>query len=494
MHLPDNLMVSVSGFRGRVGDPLTPELMASLAAAFGGFLRSEGSGELVCLGRDSRTSGAMFADAARAGLLSVGCQVVDLGVVPTPTLLYTARQAGAAGALGVTASHNPAEWNALKFAGGDGLFLDGERMARFQSYVAQGEIPRAAWDELGTTSLDPTAIDRHVQAILDLPFIDVEGLRRRAFHVALDCVHGAGGRMVPRLLAELGCRVSGMGLDSDGRFPRDPEPTAANLEGLGDLVRDSGAELGFAVDPDVDRLSLVDGSGEAVGEDLTLALCAEVVLGREWARGPVVTNLSTSQVVEDVARAAGVPLLRAPVGEVNVARRMQVEGAVVGGEGNGGIILPQLHYTRDAPLGVALILQHLLESGRTLAEAVERWPRYRIVKEKAPFPRNRISDGYAALLSELAPAVGGDEYGAPEDGPGGVPKDGSHEARVDRPDGVRLDRTDGIRLEWPARREWLHVRPSGTEPVVRFIAEAPSEEQASGLVRRGREAMASSLS
>ncbi len=467
MDLPSNLMVSVSGFRGRVGDPLTPELLASLAAAFGGFLQSEGSGALVCLGRDSRTSGAMFADAVRAGLVSVGCRVVDLGVVPTPTLLLTARDSGAAGALGVTASHNPAEWNALKFAGGDGLFLDGERMARFQAYLARGQLPRAPWDRLGSTSLDATAIDRHVQAILDLPFIDVEGLRRRAFHVALDCVHGAGGRMVPRLLAELGCRVSGMGLESDGRFPRDPEPTAANLSGLGELVRSSGAEFGFAVDPDVDRLSLVDGGGEAVGEDLTLALCTEVVLGREWARGPVVTNLSTSQVVEDVARAAGVPCFRAPVGEVNVARRMQAEGAVVGGEGNGGIILPRLHFTRDAPLGVALILQHLMESGRSLAEAVDRWPRYRIVKEKAPFPRERIPEGYAALVAEL-----GD----------GKAEEGS---------GVQVDRTDGIRLSWPHRREWLHIRPSGTEPVVRFIAEAPDEDQAADLVRRGREILAS---
>ena len=465
VHLPEGLMVSVSGFRGRVGNPLTPELLASLAAGFGGFLQSEGSGSVVYLGRDSRTSGAMFADAARAGLVSVGCRVVDLGGVPTPTLLLSAREAGAAGALGVTASHNPAEWNALKFAGGDGLFLDGDRMARFQEYLAQEELPRAPWDRLGSTSIDSTAVDRHVQAILELPFVDVEALRRRSFHVALDCVHGAGGRMVPRLLAELGCRVSGMGLEADGRFPRDPEPTARNLAGLGELVRMSGAELGFAVDPDVDRLSLVNGAGEAVGEDLTLALCAEVVLGREWARGPVVTNLSTSQVVEDVARAAGVPCLRAPVGEVNVARRMQAEKAVVGGEGNGGIILPRLHFTRDAPLGVALILQHLMESGRTLAEAVDRWPRYTIVKEKAGFPRERLADGYAALLTELAPDV-------------------------DTSSGeVEVDRTDGVRLAWPRRREWLHVRPSGTEPVVRFIAEASTAEAATDLVARGRDVM-----
>jgi phosphomannomutase len=453
-------MVSVSGFRGRVGDPLTPELVAALAAAFGAFLRSEGSGDTVHLGRDSRTSGAMFADAARAGLRSVGCGVVDLGVVATPTLLLAAEEAGSAGALGVTASHNPAEWNALKFAGGDGLFLDASRMSRFQAFLASTEPARAPWDGLGGARSDDEATARHLDRILGLPHVDVEGLRGRGFHVAVDCVHGAGGVVIPRLLEHLGCRVSGIGLDPDGRFPRDPEPTAANLGALAETVRSSGAELGFAVDPDVDRLSLVDGRGEPVGEDLTLALCADVVLGRET--GPVVTNLSTSQVVEDVARAHGVPCFRAPVGEVNVARRMEAEGAVVGGEGNGGIILPALHLTRDAPLGVALILQHLLERGEALEEAVSRWPSYRIVKEKATFPREEISRAYRDLERTLGAGEGSD--GAP----------------------AEVDTSDGLRLAWPGRREWLHVRPSGTEPVVRFIAEAPDLSRARALVTEAR--------
>ncbi len=452
---PPDLMVSVSGFRGRVGAPLTPELLTTLAAGFGAFLRREGAGDTVYLGRDSRTSGAMFAQAARAGLVSVGCRVVDVGIVPTPTLLLAAEEAGASGTLGVTASHNPAEWNALKFAGGDGVFLDAERMGRFQRFLTTEEIPRASWDALGSVEEDGGAIERHLVRILALPFLEVEAIRARRFHVALDCVNGAGGLMVPALLERLGCRVTAMGTTPDGRFPRDPEPTAANLAGLGSLVRESGAEVGFAVDPDVDRLSLVDEHGEPMGEDLTLALTAAAVLRRK--KGPVVTNLSTSRVVEDVAAAAGVPCFRAPVGEINVARRMEAEGAVIGGEGNGGVILPDLHLTRDAPVGIALLLQHLLEEGSLLRGAADRWPRYAIVKEKADFPRERVPEGYLRLKRELE---------APE-----------------------CDTSDGLRLAWPEAREWLHVRPSGTEPVVRFIAESPSEAGARALVERARRVM-----
>lgn len=451
--LPDDLMVSVSGFRGKVGSCLTPELIVSLAAAFGAFLREEGSGYTVQVGRDSRTSGKMFADAAAVGLVSVGCEVVDLGVVPTPTLLLAAEEAGSAGALGVTASHNPAEWNALKFAGGDGVFLDSERMARFQAFVRDRTPTRAPWDELGSVREDGEAIRRHIDRILELPFLEVDRIRERAFHVAIDCVHGAGGRMVPQLLEALGCRVSGIGMTPDGWFPRDPEPTAANLADLGGLVRETGAELGLAVDPDVDRLSLVDEAGRPLGEDLTLALCAATVLRRR--KGSVVTNLSTSRVVEDVASAFGVPLVRAPVGEINVARRMEREDAVIGGEGNGGVILPELHLTRDAPLGCALVLQHLLDEGSTLRAAADRWPAYAIVKEKSTFPRERVAEGYVALTEGLPGAV--------------------------------TDREDGLRLDWADRREWLHVRPSGTEPIVRLIAEGPDEDRAAALVARAAE-------
>jgi phosphomannomutase len=451
IRLPEGLMVSVSGVRGRVGDPLTPELLCGIAAAFGAHMVERGDGgRMICLGRDSRVSGPMFARAVTAGLQSVGCPVIDLGVVPTPTLLLAVRHHGAVGAIGVTASHNPAEWNALKLVSGEGIFLDTDASAAFRSYLASEDPPRAAWDGLGSVTDDPDAWARHLERILSLPCVDADSIRARNMKVAVDCVHGAGGPVVTELLERLGCSLVGMGMEPDGRFPRDPEPTAANLAGLGALVRESGADIGLAIDPDADRLSLVDEKGRPMGEDLTLALAAATVLRR--TPGPVVTNLSTSQVVEDVAAAFGAPLHRAPVGEVNVARRMQAVGAVVGGEGNGGVILPALNHTRDAPLACALILQHLADEGLTHSEEAARWPSYEIVKEKVSFPLEALGAGYRALESDL---------GA--------------EAK---------DESDGLRLAWPGRKAWLHVRPSGTEPVVRLIAEASDGAGARALVAR----------
>jgi len=443
-------MVSVSGVRGRVGAPLTPELIAGLAAAFGAFMRGERGRGPVYVGRDSRTSGPMFLRAVVAGLQSVGVAVIDLGMVPTPTLLLAVRRSDAVGGIGITASHNPAEWNALKLVSGEGVFLDSELSARFRTFLSEQDPERAEWDAISSVTEDPEAWPRHLEAILALPHLDVPALRARKIKVAIDCVHGAGGPVMVDLLEALGCSVEGIGMQPDGLFPRDPEPTAANLADLGELVRDSGAEIGLAVDPDVDRLALVDETGKALGEDLTLALAAATVLRR--TPGPVVTNLSTSQVVEDVARAYGVPLLRAPVGEVNVARRMQAEDAVVGGEGNGGVILPALHDTRDAPLAAGLILQHIVDEGVSASAAAARWPRYAIVKVKVSFPRDALESAFAALEQDLDAEV--------------------------------VDRKDGLRLAWPARGVWLHVRASGTEPVVRLIAEAGEEEAAHALIDR----------
>jgi len=450
---PLDLMVSVSGFRGRVGQPITPELVSFLAAGFGTFLGKTGAGGPILLGRDSRTSGAMLARSATAGLQSVGCDVVDLGVVPTPTLLLAVEDAGAAGGIGVTASHNPGEWNALKFATGEGTFLDARAMEAFQNLLLGEDPARASWLDIGSVRLDSGAVERHLERILTLSFLDLPALKDRAFRVALDCVHGAGGVVMPQLLGALGCEVVGIGIEPHGRFSRDPEPTAENLAELGQLVRETGADLGMAVDPDVDRLALVDGLGTPLGEDLTLALASAVALRRKT--GVVVTNLSTSQVVEDVARRYGGSVVRSPVGEIHVARRMQEENAVVGGEGNGGVILPDLHFTRDAPVGAALILQHLLDEGCGLREAASRWPGYVIRKRKVSFSREALGGAYEALESDLSP---------PE-----------------------ADRADGLRLAWRKERAWLHVRPSGTEPVVRLIAEAPSGKKADALLARAEE-------
>lgn len=456
--IPRDLMVSVSGVRGRVGEALTPEVVSRFAAAYGAWLRAEeGRPVRVVLGRDSRTSGPMLARAAAAGLMSVGADVVGIGIAPTPTTLYAIRGENADGAVVVTASHNPVEWNALKLASGEGMFLDAEQAPRMRTFLEDDALPRAGWDALGTFTQADGAIDRHIDAVLALPFVDVEALRARRFRVALDCVRGAGGRILPALLERLGCDVRGIHLESDGRFPREPEPVAANLGELGAVVRESGADFGMATDPDADRLSLVDEHGQPIGEDYTLAIAASLVLRR--ASGPLVTNLSTSALLEDVATDAGVPLLRAPVGEIHVARRMQAEAAPIGGEGNGGVILPALHSTRDAMVAAALTLQALLESDASLSEIVGAWPKYAIVKDKVA----RGDRDLVAIYDALADAL---------EAPG-------------------EDRQDGLRLAWPERRSWVHLRPSGTEPILRIIAEAPAETEARALVERVRGALSS---
>jgi phosphomannomutase len=448
------LMVSVSGVRGRVGDGLTPEVIGHFAAAFGAYARRRGPGRTVVVGRDSRVSGPMFQHAVVAALQSVGCDVVEVGIAPTPTVQLVVEDLQAAGGLAITASHNPIEWNALKFIGPSGMFLDADEAAEMRALL-DGEIPRATWDELGGSSRDDGAVDRHLERILSIPFIDVETIRARNFTVALDCVRGAGGMIFPRLLEALGCDVAAINLETDGRFPREPEPVAENLQELEALVRSSGAVVGLATDPDADRLSLVDETGRAIGEDYTLALASTLVLRHR--PGPVVTNLSTSSLLDDVAERAGQPLVRAPVGEINVARRMQTENATIGGEGNGGVILPDVHLTRDAPVAAALILQLLAESDDSLSSLAAGIGRYEIVKEKVDRPGQPLDEVYASLAQTL---------GAPE-----------------------VDRQDGLRLAWPAERRWAHLRPSGTEPIVRVIAEAPTREEAQRLVDELRGAL-----
>ena len=447
----EGLMVSVSGVRGRVGAGLTPEVIARFAAGFGAWARKRsGSGAAaIVVGRDSRVSGPLFHRVVLSALQSVGCNVIDVGMAPTPTIQLGVEHHHAAGGLAITASHNPIEWNALKFIGPSGLFLDSTESTEMRAIV-DGEIPRVAWNNLGEVDFDPGAIVRHQDMILALPFLDVDGIRRRGFHVALDCVRGAGGAIMPRLLERLGCRVSAINVETDGRFPRPPEPVPENLAELEKLVRSSGADVGFAVDPDVDRLALVSDEGRAIGEDYTLALAAKVVL--RYREGPVVTNLSTSRILEDIAREQNRPVIRAPVGEVNVATRMRSEKAAIGGEGNGGVILPELHLGRDAPVGAALILQLLHEESASLSAIVGRYPRYFIVKDKLDRPAAPLDSVYESLRAVFPDAD--------------------------------ADTQDGLRLSWADR--WVHIRPSGTEPIVRVIAEAPSEAEAWELIKRSR--------
>jgi phosphomannomutase len=471
--MSQTLMVGVSGVRGLVGKDLTPELVAHYAAAFGAWARGDRKKAAVVLGRDARTSGPMYSLAATAGLLSVGCEVIDIGLVSTPGAQLAVEHHHAAGGIVLTASHNPIEWNALKFIGPDGVFLDAAAGAGMRVLLEDGRLTRAGYDGLGSIRQDDGANARHLAQVLALPVVPVAKIRRRKFHVALDTVRGAGGAFMPELLKRLGCRVTAINLPTDGRFPRPPEPTPNHLGALSRLVRKSKADVGIAVDPDVDRLAIVDETGRPIGEDYTLAFAVRAVLGagrsggraagkhsssaRPPVRPTVVVNLSTSLVVDDAAREYGADVVRVAVGEVNVARAMLERRAVIGGEGNGGVILPSLHAGRDAPLAAALVLALLARDGRTVSEIVETAPRYEIVKDKIPRGA-ALGAVYSALKQRFADAT--------------------------------TDEQDGLRLAWPDR--WLHVRPSNTEPIIRLIAEAPTRALAIALVEEGRRACAAS--
>jgi phosphomannomutase len=444
------LMVSVSGIRGRVGEALTPEVVARYAAAFGAWSIARGKSRQIVVGRDSRVSGPMFHRIVVGTLQLVGCDVIDIGLTTTPGCQLAVEYHHAAGGLMLSASHNPIEWNALKFIGSSGLFLEASEGAAMRALVEQG-TPHATWDRIGSVVADGDVARRHLEAVLGIPYLDADRIRARKFKVALDCVRGAGATIMPMLLEQLGCEVVSINMEPDGRFPREPEPVPENLKELERLVKESGSDIGFAVDPDVDRLAVVADGGRAIGEDYTLALAARLVLRHR--RGPLVTNLSTSLVVEDAAREAGVEAVRAPVGEVNVAVRMRELNAPIGGEGNGGVILPEVHLGRDAPIGAALLLQLLVEEGRPLSTIVASLPRYVIVKDKLPRPNASLDAVYGALRTAFPDAS--------------------------------ADTQDGLRLAWSDR--WVHIRPSGTEPIVRVIAEAPDEAEARELVRRSRE-------
>jgi len=325
--------------------------------------------------------------------------------------------------------------------------------------AAGDSLPRANYNAIGGVEADSDAISRHLAAVLALRGIDVRAIRKRRFRVALDTVRGAGGAVMPELLERLGCRVTAINLETDGLFPRPPEPVPENLKALSALVRRTKADVGIAVDPDVDRLAIVDERGQAIGEDYTLAFAVRAVLGkRGTGHGKrVVCNLSTSLVVEDAAREFGATVVRAPVGEAHVARKIIELKAVIGGEGNGGVMYPALHVGRDAPVAGALLLGLLARERATVSELVGRAPRYTIVKAKAPRGA-RLEQVYDGLRKRFGDAT--------------------------------VDTQDGLRLAWPDR--WLHVRPSGTEPIIRLIAEAPTSADAQRLIEEGRQSCAGS--
>jgi phosphomannomutase len=439
------LMVGVSGVRGLVGDSLSPALALEFAQAFGTLLE----GGRVVLARDTRPSGEMYAAAAAAGLLSAGCPVTQLGVAMTPTVGRTILAEGYAGGIIITASHNPLAWNGLKFLDHMGLAPDPGSAQRIADIRAQG-TPRQITAGFEPVHSDPDAGRRHVEAVRAALEIDLSPLRGR--RVVLDSINGAGCADTPHLLAALGCEVVHINSEPTGQFAHPPEPLEENLTQLCTAVRAAHAIAGFAQDPDADRLAIVDEHGTYVGEEYTLALAVESVLARR--PGPVAANLSTSRMVDDIARRYGVRVLRTPVGEAHVARAVVSGRCVVGGEGNGGVIDPRICLVRDSLSAMTLVLQLMVATGRTLSELVAGLPRYALVKQKAACPRDRIERAVASVNGAFAD--------------------------------LRPNAVDGVRVDFP--EGWVHLRASNTEPIVRIIAEAADRKAVEALVQRVRAA------
>ncbi len=445
------LKISISGVRGVIGQSLTPTLLTRFAQAFG---THTGSGTIV-VGRDPRTSGEMVKHAVIAGILSSGGRVVDIGVCPVPTVQLQVRRRKANGGIAITASHNPAEWNALKFIGSDGLFLDGGQARELLDIYHQGEYTKVGSEEIRTVEEVAGAGDAHIKAVIDA--LGPLPSARKRLKVVLDSCNGAGSIVGPKLLEALGAEVIPINVTPDGSFPRPAEPLPENLGDLCDAVKKHAADIGFAQDMDADRLAIVNEQGIPIGEDYTLVLAALYVLGRE--PGPVVANLSTTSALEDVARKFECPLFRTKIGEVNVTDKMQQQHAVIGGEGNGGVIYPRINFARDSLVGMALVLHLLAESGKTVSQLLDQFPRYTVVKEKMVCPSEKIP----AVLRMLR-----QEYGE-----------------------FPLDTRDGVKVTLP--QGWFLVRGSNTEPIIRIVAESRSESQAREIVTRIYDRVASCI-
>jgi phosphomannomutase len=438
------LIVSVSGIRGIVGGELTPEIALRYAAAFGSSL---GRGKFA-VGRDSRPSGDALRSGVVAGLAGVGCSVDDFGILPTPTFGLLVRERGCAGGLQITASHNPSPYNGLKLFGPDGAVLTASDGAKIQSCFHDNAINWVDWSQCGTTTEATTAWSRHAERVCEL--IDVAAIRKADFRVVLDANGGAGGPLGQLMLRTFGCETYPIACEPDGNFRHEPEPLPAHLGTIEEAVRRHPGSIGAVLDPDADRLVLIDESGHCLSEELTLALAVQQRLTLQ--KGPVVINLSTSRTTEDIAKTAGVPCYRSAVGEANVVAKMREIGAIVGGEGNGGVIDPRVGWVRDPFIGLGLILERMAETGKTLKQLVEKLPRYFIRKEKYEIAKESLSAAFGRLKNAW-------------------------------PDS-EIDGTDGLRFNWPDG--WLHVRASNTEPAVRLIAEAINEDGLERLIRQAR--------
>lgn len=426
------LMVSISGIRGIVGDGLDPEVLVKYISAYSDFC---GQGKII-IGRDARFSGDMVNRIVTGALLAKGFDVIDIGIVPTPTVQYTVKNLRAAGGIAISASHNPNEWNALKLLNNTGQFLSPEEYSEFQKILNGSKKKYVEWHKVGNYSFYEKGLKKHIEDVLKLRYINLEAIRKRRFKVLADCVNGAGAYVIPELLNAFGCEVIEFDCDKTGIFPRLPEPLPENLQDTMKAVKESNVDLGIVVDPDVDRLVLITEKGEPFGEENTITQAAKFILSKE--PGNVVVNLSTTRAVEDVARTAGGIVYRSPVGEANVVKKMKEVNAVIGGEGSGGVIYPALHYGRDALVGIAITLQHLLEYDGPLSELRDSLPQYYIAKKKIELKDKNPDTVLKTLTDKYCNEI--------------------------------INTDDGLRIDFPDH--WVHFRKSNTEPIVRCIVEA----------------------
>ena len=440
----DQLMIGVSGIRGIIGSALLPEMALKFAQSFGTFA---GGGRVV-LARDTRTTGEMLARAVSAGLMAAGCDVIDIGIAATPTCSLMVDKHRASGGVMISASHNPPEWNGLKFFGRDARFLDTDSGNKVVDIFKNSTAECRDYRGVGAFSTDATAGEYHVEKVLGI--LDVDAIKAKGFTVLLDANHGAGGAYTPMLLERLGCEAVLVGGEPDGQFAHPPEPTAAHLKDVCGMVKDKCADVGFAQDPDADRLAVIDETGTYIGEEYSLALAAAHVMATK--AGPAVANLSTSRMIDDIAARHNQQVLRTPVGEAHVAQGMVNSGAVVGGEGNGGVMDPRVHPARDSLVGMGLILESLARTGKTVSGLVSDLPKYMMEKIKIDCPRAAAEAVFAALDDAFGDA--------------------------------RRNTDDGIRYDWDDA--WVHVRLSNTEPVMRLIAEAGTVGRLEELLGKAR--------
>ncbi|MDD2649937.1 MAG: phosphoglucosamine mutase [Candidatus Cloacimonetes bacterium] len=442
------LMMSVSGVRGIFGKGMDPQLIFKISAHLANYLRNKNQSDnpYIIIGRDSRTTGEALFHAAASGIMSVGVNVQYLGIATTPTVLLAVEQAQgkAIGGICITASHNPAEWNALKLVDQNGMFLFPEFAKEFYTLI-DNPIPYTSWDKIGKLSTYDKANEDHISKVLEIPYIGLDQIRSKHFRVVLDSVNGAGCVISKKMLTELGCEVIEINGEPTGIFAHNPEPLNKNLAQLEDAVKQHNADIGFATDPDGDRLAIVSEKGVCIGEEFSLLLAEKFVLSK--VKGDIVTNLSSSMASDDIAQEFGVSVIRTAIGEINVGKKMKEIKSPIGGEGNGGIICPDVHYTRDAIAGMALILAFMAEELKPISEIVMSIPHYFIAKEKLD------------LLPEQLDKV-------------------MEHAYTIYPD-TDKNTTDGIKYIFD--KKWVHIRKSGTEPIIRVYAEAKTQDDADQL-------------